>query len=105
MAKKEKGTVEDWAAKAARQIQDEVYSTDRTVSQSRLAAIIVTFLKPALDLLQPREHYHCDDSWYCCGACVHPDHGELSSANPDRIPGKCNCEAEEWNNKVRKALS
>ena len=33
-------------------------------------------LDKLLELLKEskRDHDHCDDSWYCCGACRHPDH-------------------------------
>ena len=59
-----------------------------------------------------REHDHCDDSWYCCGACRHPDHmlvdGEHVVMIPIGVelgvePGTCTCGASEWNAKVDEA--
>lgn len=53
-----------------------------------------------------REHYHCDDAWYCCGACTHEDHGPLSSHEGEarRTEGVCNCGAEAWNKKIDEVL-
>ena len=54
-----------------------------------------------------REHDHCGDSWYCCGACTHPEHdpwpGEFVSSHDGeaaRRSGVCNCGASAWNDKV-----
>jgi hypothetical protein len=56
-----------------------------------------------------REHYHCDDSWYCCGKCDHPDHdGEFPSSHDGearRTAGVCNCGADAWNARVDAALA
>ena len=57
-----------------------------------------------------REHDHCDDSWYCCGACRHPDHMLVDGEHVGLIPvggepGACTCGAAEWNAKVDAALS
>jgi hypothetical protein len=55
-----------------------------------------------------REHYHCDDSWYCCGQCVHADHfldkGEVLGKHDCR-PTECNCGADAWNARVDALLS
>ena len=66
-----------------------------------------------------REHYHCDDSHYCCGKCTHSDHiytaegiwreGEeypLGDHNgyPPRRNGACNCGADAHNAKVEAIL-
>lgn len=56
-----------------------------------------------------RKHYHCDDSWFCCGKCDSPDHpGGLYSheggSGPDRTRGVCNCGADTWNARVAAAL-
>ena len=65
-----------------------------------------------------REHYHCDDCWYCCRACRHDDHqlvdgehlGEgcytwpTASHSYRHNPGVCTCGAAEWNAKVDAAL-
>jgi hypothetical protein len=45
------------------------------------------------------EHYHCGDSWYCCGKCTNADHGELST-NPEHEAGVCNCRADGVNAKI-----
>ena len=55
-----------------------------------------------------REHEHCDDCWYCCRACRHPEHqlvdGEHLGAGYVRVdPGECTCGAAEWNAKVDRA--
>lgn len=72
-----------------------------------------------------REHYHCDDSWYCCGKCTHPDHGAddwlddgtetVKPGRPEypsshdgeaaRQSGVCNCGADAWNARVEAALA
>lgn len=55
-----------------------------------------------------REHYHCDDSWYCCGACTHPDHCDMGVCSHEgesaRVQGVCNCGADTWNARVDVAL-
>ena len=48
-----------------------------------------------------RFHDHCDDSWYCCDACTHPDHSE-GVGHKEKI---CNCGASRWNLRVDRALS
>ena len=50
-----------------------------------------------------REHDHCEDVWYCCRACRHPDHG-LVDGEVLRVPPDCTCGASEWNEKVDVAL-
>lgn len=59
-----------------------------------------------------REHTHCDDSWYCCGRCQHPDHilneNEFLDSHTDegaRTSGVCNCAADAWNIRVDEALA
>lgn len=54
-----------------------------------------------------RPHYHCDDSWYCCGKCTHEDHGPFHSGEgpPDRSAERCNCGADAWNAKVDAVLT
>ena len=71
-------------------------------------------LDKLLELLKEskREHYHCDDSWYCCRACRHPDHMLAEGENIGSSvvggltfePGVCTCGASEWNAKVDAAL-
>lgn len=116
-------SINDWAAKAANRIADEVtYGKNRNGrSVERIAAIIATYAAPLLTLLEAsrRSHLHVeDDTWYCCGACAHPcdndegDHEHDESCCVDshdgaspREQGVCNCGATAWNAKVDAALS
>jgi hypothetical protein len=119
------GTVQDWATRAARKIDSEIFGQDHRgrpvadrVAIPRLAAIIVTLAQPLLDLLKPREHYHCEDGWYCCGKCPcrctsrgSEDHEHDEECYPSthtgeaaRTGGVCNCGADEWNKKLEEAL-
>lgn len=61
---------------------------------------------PLVTLLREskRLHTHCDDSWYCCGKCTHPDHGELDG-HRGREADVCDCGADAWNTKVDAALA
>ena len=82
-----------------------------TVSGADLLLQAVMVLLPKLK----REHYHCDDCWYCCRACRHSDHvlyeGEHLGEGYDTLsidksfkPGDCTCDAEELNAKVDEVL-
>ena len=59
-----------------------------------------------------REHVHCEDVWYCCRECRHPDHMLIEGEHlGDSIvfgvtfeSGVCSCGAAEWNNKVNAML-
>ena len=69
-----------------------------------------------------REHEHCDDCWYCCRACRHPDHmlldgdhlgigfddpcfNDPASSKPGTFkPGTCTCGVAAWNAKVNDTL-
>lgn len=111
-------SINDWASKAAEKIS-EGCGRDCSNSDTRIAAIIELYAKPWLDLLRRsrRGHDHCDDSWYCCGACTHEciidetDHEHDNScyvsshgAPVARVSGICNCGADAWNTKINKAL-
>lgn len=61
-----------------------------------MAADVATLRQLLLESKQ--DHYHCEDSWYCCRKCEHPDHGPFS------LKGVCDCGADHWNNKVDAAL-
>ena len=74
-------------------------------------------LDKLLELLKEskREHDHCDDCWYCCRACRHPDHvlyegdhlgegNDTLSIEKSFIPGTCTCGAAEWNAKVDREI-
>lgn len=49
-----------------------------------------------------RPHHHCEDSWYCCRLCAHPDHG-IDGVSLQRT-GDCTCGADEWNKCVDRIL-
>lgn len=91
-------SVNDWAAKCAREIVDDLPHRKQPRTE-RIAAIIVLHAQPLLDLLTERAHYHCEDSFYCCPRCDHPDHGSSG-----KIVSRCNCGADEFNKKLRAAL-
>lgn len=102
-------SINDWTAKAARRICDE----PGRKNAERIAAIIAVHAEPLVALLREarRPHYHCDDSWYCCGRCQHPDHTwtdheYLSSHDGEaaREAGVCNCGADAWNARIDKVL-
>jgi hypothetical protein len=106
-------SIEDWAAKAARKISENAQVVRRAFgplaypAEEEIAAIIATFAEPLVKLLREsrREHYHCDDSYYCCGACDAEDHGPLGGGFANREGGVCNCGADEWNKRIEEALS
>ena len=60
------------------------------------------------DLLREskRQHYHCDDSWYCCPRCDCPDHPSGPPSLGAERTGKdeCDCGATKWSAKVDAAL-
>ena len=96
----------DWAMKAARQIV-EVECNHRSAARvERIAAVLRQYARPALALVYnaKREHQHCDDAWYCCGKCEHPDHDGADglSNHRERRAGECNCGADAWNEKVER---
>lgn len=111
----------DWAAQAAKRIVEELRPARtrqaQEASEARVAAIIATFAQPLLELVQAsrRGHYHCDDSWYCCGKCTcsctdsHEHDSDCYPASHDgeaaRTTGVCNCGADAWNARVDAALA
>jgi len=109
-------SVNDWAAKAARRILDDLpplrprgsttTKSERYPTEERIAAIIATFAEPLTQLLQKakREHYHCDDSWYCCKKCTHSDHSGLREFLNEE-GSICDCGADAWNKKVDDVLN
>lgn len=115
-------SINDWAAKCADRIDDEYPHArgKQHPSIDRIAAIIATFAEPLMNLLREskREHYHCEDSWYCCGKCDHDchyrgaeDHEHDEDCYPNthdgegaRTNGVCNCGADAWNARVDAVL-
>jgi len=62
-------------------------------------------LRALIEVIRPKLHYHCDDSWYCCGACNHPDHGgELLPEHRNRAYGVCDCGLDDLNKTIEKEL-
>ncbi len=109
-------SIKDWASDAAEHISLEFLlrmgHLKREEATDRIAAIIATFAKPLIDLVEAfrREHYHCDDSWYCCGKCMHSDHfptheEDYPSSHDGRVSGKCDCGADAWNARVDAAMA
>jgi hypothetical protein len=98
-------------------LADELISAlslhDRASLVSWIAAVIDQARAPLVSLLREskRSHFHCDDSWYCCRACRHPDHGleedEHLGKNPDSVlcDGSCTCGVDAWNKKIDEVLS
>jgi len=44
----------------------------------------------------PRPHFHCDDSFFCCSQCNHPDH-ELPAGEVRGGPNSpCDCGVDAW---------
>ena len=52
--------------------------------------------------LARRQHYHCDDSWFCCPMCDHPDHPNgVAAAALERVgQRRCDCGADALNARV-----
>lgn len=111
-------SVNDWATKAAARIAEEYapYDGKRTLKphEDRIAAIVATLAEPLMQLARDarRGHYHCDDSWYCCGKCTHPDHSDgdedylvSHDGEAKREEGVCNCGADAWNTRVDQVLA
>jgi hypothetical protein len=66
--------------------------------------------KLARDLERTRRtHSHCDDSWYCCGMCTHPDHSsgpeDYPASHRNRTSGRCDCGAASWNETLERLLA
>ena len=51
-------------------------------------------------------HYHCDDSWFCCRMCEHPDHvyRDFSADGGSWAAGVCTCGAEAHNARIDEIL-
>lgn len=89
-------SVNDWAAKCAEFILDEISENVQwrnrrlvTPSQERIAAIIATFAEPMLKLLYESRRHHQP-----------PCHRVFD----DDMTDVCTCGATEWNAKIDEAL-
>ncbi len=122
-------SIKDWASKAAERCATTlVIDAPRQERIDRAAAIIATFAEPLVSLLREakREHYSCEDTWYCCGkctcscvsgekdhehdeSCYHASHigsGPAGISHPDeRASGVCNCGADAWNARIDAVLA
>jgi len=111
-------SVNDWAAKAARRI-DEEYPFNREIARprptkDRIAAIIATFAEPLVALLREsrRDHHHAADGDVCDGACCPqcccceswPDDPEGDFEPTPNSDAACTCGAAEWNARIDAAL-
>jgi len=114
----------NWITRTADKISSEIDVGSLSYpGEDRIAAIIATFAEPLVALLREarREHYHCNDSWYCCGKCTHSDHVLCDGDEEDhehnaacylgshkgeaaRTSGICNCGADAWNARVDAVL-
>lgn len=101
----------DWAARAAEQIQNEYLKTapesPELVTNEDVASIISSHAAPLVALLREarREHYHCDDSWYCCPLCDSDDHGGPGAGGAYKKPGECTCGADAFNARIDALLN
>lgn len=102
----------NWTLVAAEEIA-MVLASRNYRTDFAIADIIAKHAAPLLSLLREsrRHHYHCDDSWYCCGKCVNPDHSHGEEDYPAshegeaaRTAGVCNCGADDWNAKIDAVL-
>lgn len=100
-------SVNDWAAKAAQHIVDEVSEDVQwrnrrlvTPSEERIAAIIATFAEPLMTMLREckREHSrgYNDES---CDYPPCPKSDELNWNEP------CTCQADTWNTRIDAVLN
>lgn len=99
-------SINDWAAKAAERIMfeasDKVGSSIRGLSKERIAAIIATFAKPLVELVERsrREHHlHCGK-----GRLELIFNGKTVYLKDD-WDGACTCGADAWNETVDKVLA
>ena len=112
----------NWIDMAAETIAGDPACCDISSSDaSAIAEVVATFAEPLVSLLREskREHYHCDDGWYCCGKCLcrcsstAKDHEHFledcwpasHGGEAARVGGVCNCGADAWNRRVDAALS
>lgn len=90
----------NWIQQAARHIENKYQLGD---TEGGIASIIAEHAAPLTALLEEsrRKHYHCDDSYYCCKACAHPDHPSkwIDPSEP------CTCGASDWNSRLDAALA
>ena len=105
-------SVNDWAAKAARRILDDLpplrprgsttTKSERYPTEERIAAIIATFAEPLTQLLQKakREHRVEEDPMDDCPM-------RMTEELNERLHRKheCDCGADAWNKKIDDVLN
>lgn len=95
-------SINDWAAKAAERIDQELIGRRSSVQLERIAAIIATFAKPLVELVERsrREHHlHCGK-----GRLELIFNGKTVYLKDD-WDGACTCGADAWNETVDKVLA
>lgn len=85
------GTVDDWAAKAARHVLNDLDMSEKHAS--RIAAIISMHAQPIIDLLGRAAPAHSEDCAYVLSA----DDEDTDDCDD------CDCLVSGWDAKVRKA--
>ena len=97
-------SVNDWAAKCAREIRDELPLRLKTPSEERIAAMIIVYLNPILEVLRDarREHRH-DEEGQCCAQCK-CNSGGSEEQEPNHPNFPCDCGADDLNNRIDKVL-
>ena len=99
--KSKQGHIYDWATTCAERIDVEYGPRRNAPSISRLAAVIALHAEPILKLLDE------------CGRGTHSkgyneesaDYPPCPKSGEDADDAKCTCNADKWNERVRKALS
>lgn len=96
-------SINDWAAKCAERVvtefDDEWTAGKRWRAQERVAAIIATFAKPMLDLLNEARREH--SRGYNDEGCDYPPCPKSQEENDDE---KCTCQADAWNARIDAAI-
>lgn len=103
-------SINDWARKAADYIESEYCSKPRhPPTVDRVAAIIATFAEPLMKALRDskQEHYHCDDSFYCCPQCDCISRGCTPDLEPtpNNSDKPCTCGADAENARIDAVLA
>jgi len=97
-------SVQDWAARAARKILDDLVIKHHRIvgvpTEERIAAIIVTFAEPILNLLHEARRTH--DRGYHAESCDYPPCPKSEEDADDDT--KCTCAADKWNARIDEAL-
>jgi len=108
--KRQAGSIDDWAAKAADKIWSEIDIDDREIpSHERIAAIIALHAEPLVRLLRESRRGHhsmCDASqkWRVDHTYRAQNVDEIDGWRPLPL-GSCTCGADAWNARIDKVLN